>query len=55
MGYDYIVTKGKELTIDISIYHKDGKQTSRSFKLPVVKGDQIYYEFFIEDGDLESR
>ena len=54
MGYDYLVTKGTELTISVSVYHK-GKPTSRKFKMPVNKGDEIYYEFYIEDGDIESR
>ena len=54
MGYDYLVKKGTELTISVSVYHGD-KPSSHEFKIPVSKGNKIYYEFYIKDGDLESR
>lgn len=54
MGYDYLVKKGTELIISVSVYHGK-KSSSYEFKIPVSKGNEIYYEFYIKDGDLESR
>ena len=54
MGYDYLVKKGKTLIIDVAVYHGD-KPSSHKFEIPVSKGNTIYYEFYMEDGDLESR
>ena len=51
MGYDYLVKKGTTLIISVST----GYGKSRKFKMPVKEGDEIYYELYMEDGDLESR
>lgn len=54
MGYDMKITDGKELTLDIAIFRKGEKQTNRKFKLNVEKGDEIYYEFYVKDGDYDT-
>ena len=52
MGYNYKVEKGTTLIIDIGT--GDGS-ISRKFKMPVKKGDEIYYEIYMKDGELSDR
>ena len=57
MGYDMKITKGTKLIISISGYDGEGGDKpvwSKEFKIPVKKGQEIYKEIYVKDGDYDT-
>jgi len=54
MGYDYLVKKGDEMIVSVTVYNGN-ISTNHEYKIPVSKGNTIYYEFYIDDGELQGR
>ncbi len=55
MGYDYLVKKGTKLIVSIGTGDTGKGHWHKEIEIPVKKGQEIYYEIYMKDGDLESR
>jgi len=57
MGYDMKIIKGTKLIISISGFdEKNGTKPvwTKEFKIPVKKGQEIYHEIYVKDGDYDT-
>lgn len=55
MGYDYKVEKGTTLIVSIGTGSTGKGHWNKKIEIPVKKGQEIYYEIYMKDGELSDR